>query len=520
MKTKIINTLPAVFTVLSLIFLQACYDDKGNYDYEQLDEIVIDTTRSNILPDYALYRYDTIEIEPKVYYNGVLLNEDNTDYANDLDIIWSVFQAVTGGNVYTRDTLSTGIKLSAQITKPAGKWIVLLTVRQRRNDVETYMRFNLQVDEILSDGWMVLYERDGNTDVGLIVDDYIKKGVIRERTFVDVYSAANGKPLSGSPKEIIHSVAPIQSREVLIASSNELAGVNYTSFEITHSFKDLFWDVPQSQSPSYLGGNSGRRELVINDNRIHYVNFMSSGLFRTNYFGDACRGDYGKLAEWAATCYSSSFDAVVYDQDYKRFRCVNYGAVEVVGFQAQDPATTAFDVNNVGMEFLVSDWGRNNYEYSIMKNDNEYALLLSNFYNGELTGLGTGKYDMSACPDISSVSSLAAAVDGEYIYYSTGGSLYIYKYNTNEAASKVWTAPANEIISCVKTQKFYYPQFDQLFLPYRNKVVYVATWNETTKNGKVYEYIIDASNGAINTDSERIKEGFGKIKDMSWKWTL
>lgn len=47
--------------------MSSCYDDKGNYDYIKLDEVVIDTTGSGILSAYSLARYERLTIEPKVF---------------------------------------------------------------------------------------------------------------------------------------------------------------------------------------------------------------------------------------------------------------------------------------------------------------------------------------------------------------------------------------------------------------------------------------------------------------------
>jgi 6-phosphogluconolactonase (cycloisomerase 2 family) len=57
-------------------------------------------------------------------------------------------------------------------------------------------------------------------------------------------------------------------------------------------------------------------------------------------------------------------------------------------------------------------------------------------------------------------------------------------------------------------------------MPLANQVVYIATWNEAAKTGKVYSYTIDPSSGAISKASERVTEGYGKVKDMSYKWSL
>jgi len=73
----------------------------------------------------------------------------------------------------------------------------------------------------------------------------------------------------------------------------------------------------------------------------------------------------------------------------------------------------------------------------------------------------------------------------------------------------------------VRLQKFYYnPAVSSLLLPRPNTAVYIATWNAGTKTGKVYAYAIDPTSGFISKSTERIYNGFGKITDMTYKWSL
>jgi hypothetical protein len=512
-----VNTLAGV--LCGLLLFAACHEDKGNYTYVAVDEITIDTTGTGILPGYSLYRYDTLRIAPVVYLNG-----QRAGAGDPLDYHWSIYKATTGGTAYPLDTLGAGAALDTIIPQPAGLWVVLFTVTQRETGIKAFMKTTLQIDEALSDGWMVLYEKEGDTDVGLIVNDRVKKNVTRERLFLDIYSASNGQRLSGKPVSILHSIAPLSSAEVLLASERDLVAVDKNTFGIYSPVEKLFWSAPRVRAFSYLGGNSTRREVVLNDNRIHYVNYMSSGVYRMNAFGVACSGDYGQLAPWMSSYYSASFEAVVYDQTYQRFLCVQANGVVVEAFDSADK--TAFDVNDVQMEMLFSDFGRLNYEYSLMRDGSAHALLVSNF-SGLTTRISEkiaiAKYDMSHCPGIAGVTSIAPGGLGEILYYASGPDVYLFKYNVtgSDQVTSAWTAPAGETVTCVRLQKFYYPQFSLAgILINNNAVIYIATWNEATQTGTVYQLTANPSNGTLDEASQARYTGFGKVKDMSWKWTM
>ena len=58
-----------------------------------------------------------------------------------------------------------------------------------------------------------------------------------------------------------------------------------------------------------------RRNTLINDNKIHTVNYNSG---TDNFMGSAKSTDYGELAPWGSDV-SSANDAIVYDQTNGRF---------------------------------------------------------------------------------------------------------------------------------------------------------------------------------------------------------
>lgn len=520
MKLKKLKSI--CFYIVLACLVWSCYDDKGNYDYIELNSVTIDTVGTGILSEYALFRYDTLTIEPVVYFNNERVTETDTNNPN-LEFYWTIYHAHTGVGVnYTVDTLGRSVKFNAPITRVAGAYTLQLTVKQKETQIEAYHQISLQVDESISDGWMVLYEREGNTDAGLIVNDRIKRNVLQERLFVDLYSASNeGKRLAGKPIRIVHSVPRgiATGGLVLMASAGGLVGVDRNTFEVTHEFEKLFWEAP-AQNLGWIGATMLQKEMLICDNQVYGLNFMIMG--GNNLFGVPCRGDYGELADWGPDFFGSSYDGVVYDKTNQCFKCIATNDLNVRAWVQQ--GNSDLDVNTVGMEMICSDWGRNNNEYTIFANGSNYALTVCNFFmtNPNTSQIMLNRYDMSNCPGISSVSSMASAVNGEFIYYASGGHLYLFEYNTGENAREAWVAPsADEVITCVRLQKFYFQTFMQAgILINPHQVIYIATWNENTQTGTVYQCLCNPSNGLIDVESQRRYSGFGKVKDMSWKWTM
>lgn len=507
------------------IIQHSCFKDLGNYDYKVLDKVVIDTANMQMLDRYSVSRYEKFTLEPAVYFNGTRLTATSDA---PVDFYWTIGTVGTGaGVVYRLDTLARTIKLDAPIVQPAGSWTLMLTAKHRETQVETYMKFALIIEESITDGWMVLYERNGGTDIGLIANNRIKKGYTEgtEKLFLDVYSSANGERLSGKPVSFKHSIGGIGfagGGDIIVASENDAKVVNLT-FTKLFDFEDIFWTMPGGGKnitfwKSGGSGGSAGGEILINNDKVHrYV----GGNRNLNKYQDPYTGTYGKLAAWVPD-YLISYDALVYDQTNTCFLGVATMGVKLSKFPAQ-AANAPFDINNTGMQMVASDYGYSNYEYSLMKSGNSYALLVSDLYttNVSSTNIAKAYYDMSSSPNISNVTSVSAGTLGTVFYYSAGNAVYLFRPGSGNPATKVWEAPAGEVVTCVRIQKYYYTILISTgMLLNNNKIVYVSTWNESTQKGTVHQMVMDATNGAIDAGTDRSYTGFGKIKDMAWKWVL
>ena len=56
-----------LFALLTgILFLTGCYDDKGNYDYKEINDIVIDTVGFKMT--YTVLQYENLQIDPTVAF--------------------------------------------------------------------------------------------------------------------------------------------------------------------------------------------------------------------------------------------------------------------------------------------------------------------------------------------------------------------------------------------------------------------------------------------------------------------
>ena len=518
MKKKL--SIYIVLVAVIALSMSACYDDKGNYDYTELTEVRIDTVGTGIQSEYSIQRYDELSLSPNVYYNGRLATDNDP-----LDYVWTMYALTTSAITdYTVDTLATTRELNAPITRKAESYAVQLTVTNREDLTQTYFRVSVRVDEVIAGGWVVLYEtpEGGKTDVGVVINPLVKNNVIKNREFWDLYTASNGEHLDGAPVRVQKTVVSIADDPITLVSEKDIVLVNNASFVRIYNFEDFFFDAPTKHDIQFYGtvGMQARGELIINDNKVYTTSWNS--LNRNNAFGVGSTGNYGELAPWASDIKGQNFTSVVYDQTNKRFLKQNYGSLELTAFAAQDEAA-AFDVNNVGGTLLMGDWGMGAsvnmpYDYNIFSNGNQRFLTISNFVNTNASSprIGMNIYDISSSPGIQEATCMAAASLGQYVLYGSGNKVYNLMYNRSTNADVYWTAPDNgEVVTCVRLQKFYFFTLQMAMLPKANAVVHIATWNESKKEGKLYEYEINPASGAMMGEPY-IYTVPGKVKDMGW----
>ncbi len=510
--------------ILCLAVLSGCYKDKGNYDYITLDEVIIDTSQAGLQSTYAIARYDVLKIAPRLIINKEVITDPavlSTDYTYN----WSIYQTITGGTIHTRDTISSKFVLDTIVSKPAGNWNLLLTVKNNRTKIETYQKFTLTITEAITDGWMVLYEKDGHTDVGLIVDERSQLGATSTRVFTDLIKNTNGASLLGKPMALLHSAAVLNSREVVVASEHDVQAFGYTDFSRIFTFEDLFDEVPATRSVKAFTTSNARKEVIINDNKVHIADFtIGNALSRTISFGTSLFGHHGELEAWNPKYVGQGYDAVVYDKTNKRFLYSVAGSVSLTAIPSQTSAASEWDPNNVGLDLKAFDYGLPNTplasEYLVMNSTSDTYLLTANF-TGAASAFAQKKYNITSAPEISAIGAMASSSTGAYILYGANNNVYAHRYQIGQS-EKVWSAPAGEKITSIRFLKFYHTAINTIKLTPLggNDYVYIATYDEASKTGKVYNLKIDRTNGLIQQSTQKVYEGFGKIKDMSYKWVL
>ena len=119
--------------IVALMTMVSCYEDKGNYEYIELEEVRIDTAGTGMQSEYAIMRYDTLRIKPNIYFEGKLVNEPEDA---PLDYMWTIYSATTGvGTNREIDTIGYRPMLDTVITRLGGNINEYISTPVRRSSL-------------------------------------------------------------------------------------------------------------------------------------------------------------------------------------------------------------------------------------------------------------------------------------------------------------------------------------------------------------------------------------------------
>lgn len=533
----------------AMLALASCYEDKGNYDYHELEEVRIDTAGTGMLEEYAIMRYDTLRLAPGIYFEGERVTDEA---AAPLDYLWTIYSAATGVGISREiDTIGYRLQLDTVITRKGGSYFVQLAVTNRHDGIRQFFRTKVTVSEIFDGGWMVFYERadmPGHSDLALIYNPWVKANSTTNRIYENLYSNNNGgEPLPGAPVRCLDIAVSLTSGNnyIGLCTDQTLVGVSENGFERALGFDDFFYQRPDVEAPVWYGQHGGgavsgySSEVLINGTSIYTNTYSYSATEgRTTKFGMPKRTEeeeVGELAAWNAEVpHVMNYGVIVYDQTYQCFRYAAYNSSRLERFAAQDATVYGRDmINDTGMTMLMSDWGKGTsasasllpHDYSIMADGNTRYLVVTNFSTTSPNdnNICVGKYKLTGpCGGIAKATTMAASHVGSFIYYGTGNKLYRYAYDARGAAKAVWTAPdAGEEVTCVRMMKYYHATvYGYGMVPNSDNLVHIATWNEEKQEGHLYQYKIDPASGDLKQKACYDYVIPGKVKDMAWKFSL
>lgn len=528
--------------VFMLPFCMACFEDKGNYDYVELDEITIEGIPSTL---EVLSYVENITISPKITSASEgEITADNPNYTFQYKLGYKGMGAL-GENYETwvDVTPESGFNLDIPANYSASTYVCWFTITDKRTNVVTSYTFDIIISSTTSEGWLVLCNEGEEERVRL---DMISR--LSSTRTEPIYDVAKGLPTlhhatsmgflpqMANPGDQI-SVFSEEGAYMLDAEtleSNDLMEFNLNKFALDPG-ETMIKEV---HFPASTYNWQVKYHFAFSDGNVYLEDATSGGSaygFPLNTLTAGSGAEF-KVAPYVgfswvrpwATEYGAN--ALLYDVDNQRF----LGFVGSVGFGAEvpqqlsvipDPEENRLFSFSTGKDLVYMEGTRRS-------NGLVYAILEDDAGNRSICGINMGGngfiqemyIENVTAPDFSQAKYFAFHSQFPLMFYATDGKVYLYNLGT-KTSKELFNVElkASEKVTCMKFNLYRNTDYASLvdqseeFMNQQYNLI-VASYDtsaEGTDGGKVAFYAVDG----VNDNVSKIEEytGFAEVVDVVYR---
>ena len=525
-------TIPGCL-LLVLLALAGCYDDKGNYDYEEVPLISIE----NIDASYSCLRNaDALEIRPKITSSiegEIAPDNPNYEYSCRLgNASGKQFDDGSWWHIINPDSTQAFTYLPTENT---GNYVALYTVRDKRTDVATSYEFGLEITSSTYEGWMVLCGDGPDNRVRL---DMVS--VISDDRIEPIYDLLGNNSLITSlhnPTQLMFVRSRMANQGDAIYLLSEEGAYSLDREELTTDatgnllesefLADLQGDVPiRISTVTYGSGayNSPSAYLAVTKNGDLYCRKVNvSGAcyeFPVNVSAEGNDGEY-TVAPYVASGKNRPGDtsvALLYDNDNDRFMGWDYETNDgTTCFELPagtvSPATTGKD-----LVYMEGTHLSNNTVFSILQDEaGQRSIYAINLSNDQFTQ--DDYIENIQAENFSRATSFAFHSQYYYMFYACQDKLYVYDLGS-EALVQTISLPGEEI-TMVKIDLFKAPNILDVPEDMRAQQYYILVGSYKTgaseDGGILRMYRFNNTTNQLEEVENRKYEGFGRIVDVTYR---
>jgi hypothetical protein len=520
MKRSIIIILTAFVT-----FLAACYKDKGNYDYHDINDVKI----SGLAASYTYVLGTSLHIEPKIQMS-------QTDDTLAVNYYW----ILTTGDT-PLDTIGTSAVLDARMNVKTADYGLVLRVVDKASGVAYKATTKVTVSTPFSTGMLLMGTDDnGNAEaemISMVKDTIVFHNILSKSglpTLRDPMSFAMMGGRGDTSSNQIRLWAMTKSGSYYL-DRNSMAGSTGRKFGnicvISDNLnKDAITPVvlmPQVKDRAGTAGSSTAltwcRGMISTDGDIYVTHAL---LNAGDYYGNPINrldADYSKRLKAAPYFWYSLIDIglsaafVWFDTENQRFMV--YEAFSNTGSNILPDAAGDIFSWNLASQNRTLVYGENTRNtdggskfgnsFAIVK-DNTGKHYIYKFYANTKAPIKRDLYTvLPIATDFDKAGFYAFSSNRPVVFYTVGNKLYAYDYNKGLEKSYQFPELSTDEITMLKMDT-------QIDGPTNS--LYVATYNAATK-GRLRRYMVGTNPNFVDiTPVDRSDwDGLVKIKDMNWR---
>lgn len=470
----------------------SCYEDKGNYDYTTREDITV----KGLNEEYKLITMsDTLDILPEI--------ESPEDY----DYIWLIYKI---GTDFNYDTIGFTHHLKWPVNRPQGNYKLFLKVTARSDGFSQMFRSKLTITSTFSDGWFVVKDEEGETDIDFFTLDLTEaNNILQQATGRKI----PGKALNMSLLSGFSYIEP--SGEILwgkdffyVMTDKDCWMMKLEDMSFIRDFSTLFYGPAPAENlrTCVYGGYSNTHFFT--DRNAYFVNTQATG---TGQIG--LNVDFKSEIEVGDYLIRNQAGAYFYDQRNQRFLGVNYNGIPtIISEDGKDGEIPPVKINHTGCSMLYMGISKyaSEYCYAVMSNTTLSEKYIYTMYAPPLNIFGT--YNLIKSVDrldaslkINEATLFAIGSNLSYIYYNdlSGNAIHFYDILGKSEVKNVFPIPDGEKITYMKS--LFYDSDDE-----NDKFDKFVIATEAEGNYKVYLY--DLLAGKPHPDKKpQILKGKGSV---------
>lgn len=442
-----------------LLLITACSQDKGNYDYVDLNEPVVTG-----LEDVTVLTFAQLTVSPDIA-GGEYPDSEYTFEWKALDNNSSDEPVVVG----------TERVLDYEVILPPGSYTLYFTMTESASGLYWQYDVQLTVSSSTSEGWLVLCSDQGRARLDMI-------SLVTGETVTDVLRG-NGMPQMNGPRRIqwLSDKTDAASPYYLLTDDGATR-LGKDSFEWKPEYDFAYEVAVDEKLIPYSIVSGGFGKMTVSGTKAYYCEIMGiDGLYGSAVNKDFAVAPYVGANVLATQVYAAVY--LLYDVDNRRMMAYcpllktnDLGGqqpladMDVMGQIAEGMAPgagvlgSAFDRWPEGYDFVYMENTR--YDPGNAKMGLTYVMLSDgsecHLYGVQLGDmlryadctyvLGKGYYgDLSQCRNILHEDALYAFSSlKNYMYYAVGGTVYRVDLSADEIREEVQFELPGETITCLK----------------------------------------------------------------------
>lgn len=496
-----------------LTAVSGCVDDKGNYDYDTLDDIFSGNI-TGMKKNYYVGLGESIQISP------VLESFENED---ELEYSWYV--------IYTPPSSSSAQKVELANTKDfdytvalrSGSYTLYYQIRHPEKDIYKETSVNLIVQSEINYGYYVLKDDEGFTDF-----DYIRRG---DETFLQnvlaTISSENRIPGKAIKMDFIPSRYAYQTEDeegnaILVdkvsvyhvLTDEDYRVLDYDDLSTIKTFDNLFYTQPLERKPEnfVLDGATYSFMGMINNGRVHHMYLMGAHIGK---YGFEKAGDYYLHPDMVYDGYA----AVVFDTISRSLLRMTTGSPTLTSF---NQAISSYQTDNMNYRMLRMlprlPSNLNSTAYALMQHmgSNQRVILPLNFYS---TSSPVVSNEVRTIPNgcrLPDATVMAAHQNASAIYFGEGNKLYIHRVTSansvSERESVIKQFSDRETVAFIRHLKV-----DYVTVPAENRFNYLAVLTNTVRSWNLYLFELKGATYEINPDPVNVYQGKGSARYLMYR---